>query len=1055
MSDKKVYQLTETSSPVVANYMIIDVGTNGDTELRKVSLDNILAQKEVVVYTEAVHTGLADLLNDSDFNIGDYCYVTDDGDGYGVLYRYAYQDALADYGWLQIEKFIDIDYTSVADNYIIYYDLAAKTFKFKAENAGDGTSDHLNLSNIGIYSHAELDAWIQKGSDLTVGEELSVRILGKERNFSVNGSGTNHLNGLVFQDTEAAGWIVKLKFNDVITIGNGVGIQGGSSFALSCGTDFVTTQNDVIVFWFDGTFWRDINYLCKIYKNTNDIDANTEDITELTAVVNNLGGVNPMETVSTPSDGILVLTSTVNNFELVSNSGDEFEFISVAPSDGGDDFINGKIIYLHPETSYDITNGVPTVGDNKGIVLKKGDDYESSGTDEVLALMLIGDYWYEINSLSTKPATTLHTDISSEIAGLTEKETIVDADPFILENSESTYSKIKIFFSTIKSTLETYFNTKYTNIVGSSGYAGNVYLSAEASTIEVTYDQVTYDLDAAETEPTITVSSGGTTTNNYLFEEAAGTTLIPAGVWRATFYGKINSDVGDTYAVFTIFKRNLAGDEVDLFSMMPDDVMSGDTYSRIVVESSQLNFIILATDRLGVRCSATATSGVDKTVTYIVGDGRGAYFNTPLAIRHSQLREKNEEDAFQHITLANYNLLTSANGAVVDAGTAHAHTYADLLSKPTLLTSPLTTKGDIWIYDTDEARLSVGTNTQILTVDSTQPKGIKWATPTFEKSGDTLIFKDSGGDVLFSITGTSFGRTTVFEVGDVEDEGNGTTLKVDDINQIVTSSRNITAPSIIVSDETASTIASFDASKNVKSLPTETYPSLAELAYVKGVTSAIQTQINTKAPIASPTFTGTAKLLGTTPNVTLESTETYDNIPSAEIISVFEYTNGSTTTFGKIIFAKDNAVDGETGGYTTFSKKLDGAALSEFMRITSDGRLGILKTNPAEVVDINGSAKATLFYAPFAALTFASALTWDCSTGLNKTLTSTGDFTLTLSNKLNGMHGDCRINVTSATTITLPTSKLAGSVTSLAIGVYHLCWSYDGTNLEFNIEEYA
>lgn len=44
--------------------------------------------------------------------------------------------------------------------------------------------------------------------------------------------------------------------------------------------------------------------------------------------------------------------------------------------------------------------------------------------------------------------------------------------------------------------------------------------------------------------------------------------------------------------------------------------------------------------------------------------------------------------------------------------------------------------------------------------------------------------------------------------------------------------------------QTASTIASFDASKNVVSLPLATYPSLTELSYVKGVTSAIQTQIN-------------------------------------------------------------------------------------------------------------------------------------------------------------------------------------------------------------------
>jgi len=56
----------------------------------------------------------------------------------------------------------------------------------------------------------------------------------------------------------------------------------------------------------------------------------------------------------------------------------------------------------------------------------------------------------------------------------------------------------------------------------------------------------------------------------------------------------------------------------------------------------------------------------------------------------------------------------------------------------------------------------------------------------------------------------------------------------------------VTSPSVILSSETASTIASFDASKNVKSLSTATYPSLTELSYGKGVTSAIQTQLDAK-----------------------------------------------------------------------------------------------------------------------------------------------------------------------------------------------------------------
>lgn len=64
-----------------------------------------------------------------------------------------------------------------------------------------------------------------------------------------------------------------------------------------------------------------------------------------------------------------------------------------------------------------------------------------------------------------------------------------------------------------------------------------------------------------------------------------------------------------------------------------------------------------------------------------------------------------------------------------------------------------------------------------------------------------------------------------------------------------------TTPAIIVSSETASTIASFDASKNIKSLSTGTYPSLTELTYVKGVTSAIQTQLNAlNTKLTSPIY---------------------------------------------------------------------------------------------------------------------------------------------------------------------------------------------------------
>ena len=53
-----------------------------------------------------------------------------------------------------------------------------------------------------------------------------------------------------------------------------------------------------------------------------------------------------------------------------------------------------------------------------------------------------------------------------------------------------------------------------------------------------------------------------------------------------------------------------------------------------------------------------------------------------------------------------------------------------------------------------------------------------------------------------------------------------------------------TAP--VLSSLTASQILATDGSKNIQSLSTTTYPSLTELSYVKGTTSAVQTQIDNK-----------------------------------------------------------------------------------------------------------------------------------------------------------------------------------------------------------------
>ncbi len=109
----------------------------------------------------------------------------------------------------------------------------------------------------------------------------------------------------------------------------------------------------------------------------------------------------------------------------------------------------------------------------------------------------------------------------------------------------------------------------------------------------------------------------------------------------------------------------------------------------------------------------------------------------------------------------------------------------------------------------------------------------------------------------------------------------------------------LTTNDLNISWQTASTIAILDASKNVISASTGTYPSLTELSYGKGVTSAIQTQLNNKQPLDSDLIT-LAWLTATTNNFIVSVSSAWASRTPAQVMTTLGLATSDSPQFTAI-----------------------------------------------------------------------------------------------------------------------------------------------------------
>lgn len=265
---------------------------------------------------------------------------------------------------------------------------------------------------------------------------------------------------------------------------------------------------------------------------------------------------------------------------------------------------------------------------------------------------------------------------------------------------------------------------------------------------------------------------------------------------------------------------------------------------------------------------------------------------------------------------------------------------------------------------------------------------------------------------------------------------------------------------------TGSQIVGTDGNKILVSLSTSTYPSLTELSYVKGVTSAIQTQIDAKGTgtvstvsvVSANGFAGSVANATTTPAITLSLTTT--GILSSTGTAIIAAT---TTGTGSVVLQTSPTITSPTiaklanlvnnGVLTTTSN--DGTLVVIGTTGTSSA---VLSTSPTLVTPVLGVASGTSLtlssltgsqivgtdaskllvslststYPSLAELAFVKGVTSAIQTQLDSkgsgTVTSVGVLTA------NGLAGTVALSTTSATiTLSITTSGiLKGNGTSIS-----------------------
>jgi len=218
-------------------------------------------------------------------------------------------------------------------------------------------------------------------------------------------------------------------------------------------------------------------------------------------------------------------------------------------------------------------------------------------------------------------------------------------------------------------------------------------------------------------------------------------------------------------------------------------------------------------------------------------------------------------------------------------------------------------------------------------------------------NGTGPIYTNGSGSIFANGTGELYTTNA-----DLHSGGTGN-IYTGGTGNIYTSNGNIVvnnvSKSFIGTYLTPSEILITNGSKSIVSAPVATYPSLTELTYLKGVTSDIQTQINLKAPLANPTFTGTVTI--PTP-FTLGATSVTTTGTRLNYLASAGGTTGTTST--NLVFSTSpTLVTPVLGVASATSMNVGGGTLNGVVNALSTTDITLAST--AHALTIGGASSST------------------------------------------------------------------------------------------------